>query len=54
MKDLYINVPVTEILHITKTLLKQNNIDRLISQHILMLLNLVLNHNYFERDKKIL
>jgi hypothetical protein len=52
MKDLCVNVPVTEILHITKTLLKQNNIDTLVSQQILILLNLVLNHNYFECDKK--
>lgn len=38
MKDFYVNVRVTEILHITKTLLKQNNIDTLVSQQILMLL----------------
>jgi hypothetical protein len=41
-----------EILHIIKTLLKQNNCDTLVPQQILMLLNLVLNHNYFECDKK--
>jgi len=52
MKDLYVNIPVMEILHIIKTLLKQNNCDTLVPQQILMLLNLVLNHNYFECDKK--
>jgi len=52
MRDLNINIPVMEILHITKILLKQNNSDTLVPQQILMLLNLVLNHNYFESNKK--
>jgi hypothetical protein len=52
MKDLCVNIPVMEILHITNTSLKQNNSDTLVPQQILMLLSLVLNQNYFECDKK--
>ena len=33
----YVNVPITEILHITKTLLKQNNIDTIVPQQILLI-----------------
>lgn len=43
--DLYVNIPTKEILHITKSLLKQNNNDTLVSEQIFMLLNIVLNQN---------
>jgi len=45
IKDLYVNIPTNEILHITESLLKQNNNDTLVSEQIFMLLNMVLNQN---------
>ena len=47
VKDLYINILINKVLHITKRDLKYSDIDTLISQQIIMLLNSVLNQNYF-------
>jgi len=46
IKDLYINIPVSETLNIVKTKLLQNN-DTQIAQQILTLLKEVLSQNYF-------
>jgi hypothetical protein len=46
IKDLCINIPVSETLNIVKTKLLQNN-DTQIAQQILSLLKEVLSQNYF-------
>jgi hypothetical protein len=45
IKDVCVNIPTNEILHITKSVLRQNNNDTLVSEQIFMLLNMVLNQN---------
>jgi len=47
VKGLYINILINEVLHITKTDLKYSDSDTLISQQVIVLLNLILNQNYF-------
>jgi hypothetical protein len=47
IKDLYKNITVNEVLHIIKTLVNYNNIEKGLSQQIILQLNSVLNQNYF-------
>ena len=46
IKDLYVNIPITETLAITKQLLSEHNEEQITTQ-ILMLLESVLQQNYF-------
>jgi hypothetical protein len=46
IKDLYVNIPITETLAITKQLLSEHNEEQITTQ-ILMLLKSVLQQNYF-------
>jgi hypothetical protein len=46
IKDLYVNIPITETLEITKQLLSEHNEEQITTQ-ILMLLESVLQQNYF-------
>jgi len=46
IKDLYVNIPIHETLRITKTLLSKRN-NALITQHIIRLLQTILQQNYF-------
>jgi len=46
IKGLYVNIPITETLAITKHLLSEHN-DEHVTTQILMLLATVLQHNYF-------
>jgi len=52
IKDLYINIPVTETLNIVNTKLLQNN-DTQIAHQILTLLKEVLSQNYFTFQQRI-
>jgi len=53
VKDLYINILINKVLHITKTDLKYSDTDTLISQQVIVLLNLILNQNYFHYCNKL-
>jgi hypothetical protein len=52
IKDLYVNIPITETLNIVKTKLLQNN-DTQITHQILSLLKVVLSQNYFTFQQRI-
>jgi hypothetical protein len=52
IKDLYINMPVTETLNVVKTKLLQNN-DTQIAHQVLILLKKVLSQNYFRFQHRI-
>jgi len=53
IKDLYINILINKVLHITKTDLKFSDTGTLISQEIIVLLNLILNKSYFHHCNKL-
>jgi len=53
VKDLYVNILINKVLNITKRDLKHSDTDTLISQHIIMLLNAILNQNYFHYCNKL-
>lgn len=53
IKDLYINILINKVLHITKRDLKYSDTDSLISQQIIILLNSILNQNYFHYCNKL-
>jgi hypothetical protein len=46
-KDLYVNILINKVLHITKRDLKYSGTDTFISQQIILLLNSILIQNYF-------
>ena len=52
IKDLYVNIPVSETLNIVKTKLLQNN-DTHIAQQIFTVLKEVLSQNYFTFQQRI-
>jgi hypothetical protein len=52
IKDLYVNILVNEVLHITKTLSNYNNINNELSQEMNSLLEAVLNLNYLQHLNK--
>ena len=52
IKDLYVNIPVSETVNIVKTKLLQNN-DTQIAQQILTLLGVGLSQNYFKFQQRI-
>jgi len=45
-KNLYVNVPIQEILNLTRTQLRIHN-DKQTTHQIMTLLNIILRHNYF-------
>jgi len=52
MKDLYVNIPITETIDIARTqLLKHNNKN--ITEQICTLLEMVLQQNYFDFQEQI-
>ena len=51
IKDLYVNIPITETLNIVKSKLLQNDIQ--ITHQILSLLKVVLTQNYFGFQQRI-
>jgi hypothetical protein len=52
VKDLYVNIPITETLNIVKTKLLQNNGIQ-ITHQIISLLKVVLTQNYFTFQQRI-
>jgi hypothetical protein len=52
IKELYVNIPVSEILNFVKTKLLQNK-DTQIAEQILTLLKEVLSQNYFKFQQRI-
>jgi len=53
VKYIYINILINKVLHITKRDLKYKDTDTLISQQIIVLLNSILNQNYFHYCNKL-
>jgi len=52
IKDLYVNIPIEETLQITEAYLSKHNNER-ITQQIIMLIQTILNQNYFSFQNKI-
>jgi hypothetical protein len=48
IRDLYVNIPIKEMLHITETILQNNNTEKELAQQIILLLNIILNRTYFQ------
>jgi len=48
IKDLYVNLPIQNILRITKFWLNKHNIDNTITEEALHLLKVILKQNYFQ------
>lgn len=48
IKDLYVYIPIKLTLHVTKTLNKLNNTEKMIKQQILQALHTILNQKYFQ------
>jgi retron-type reverse transcriptase len=46
IRDLYVNLPIQEILQITEFLLRSKKLDKLVIQQTLQLLNIILIQNY--------
>jgi hypothetical protein len=53
VKDLYMNILICKVLHITKRDLKYGGTYTLVSQQINLLLNSILNQNYFHYCNKL-
>jgi hypothetical protein len=52
IKDLYVNLPIHNILSITKFWLHKNNNQRTTVKQILELIEVVINQNYFQYNDK--
>jgi len=52
MKDLFVNIPIEEILTITKSMLLKSS-DTQIKQQIIILMKLILSQKYFTFQNKI-
>ena len=50
---MYVNISTNEILHITKSLLKQNNNDTLVSKQIFYVIKYGTKPKYFEYVNKV-
>ena len=50
IKDLYVNLPIKNILHITEFWLNKSNQDRVTTHQILYLLETILKQNYFQHN----
>jgi retron-type reverse transcriptase len=53
IKDLYINIPTKEIIHITHTILQYNHTERTLQQQTLLTLKVILQQNYFQHNSTI-
>ena len=52
IKDLYVNLPIPNILHITKFWLNKHNNDNTITKQTLHLLKIILQQNYFQYNNQ--
>jgi len=52
MKDLYVNLPVKNILQITKYWLNKHKIRSMIKEQTLYLLKVILRQNYFQYNNQ--
>jgi hypothetical protein len=52
IKDLYVNIPINEIIIITRNLMTKNKIDNTRITQTLVLLDTILNQNYLKFDNK--
>jgi len=52
IKDLYVNLPIQNIINITKFLLNKNNNETMIVQQTLDLIRVILNQNYFQYNDR--
>jgi hypothetical protein len=52
IKDLYVNLPTKNILHITKFWLNKHNHDQTITEQTLYLLEVILKQNYFQYNNR--
>jgi hypothetical protein len=52
IKDLYLNLPIQNILHITKFWLNKHNCDRTTTEQTLYLLETILKQNYFQYNNR--
>jgi hypothetical protein len=52
IKDLYVNLPTTNILRITKFWVNRHNRGSVTTEHILYLLKIILKQNYFQYDNQ--
>jgi len=48
IKDLYVNLPIQNIINITKFWLNKNNNETMVVQQTLNLTTVILNQNYFQ------
>jgi hypothetical protein len=53
VKNLYVNLPMHDILKVTSFWFRKNNNDSTLAKRILELFKVILNHNYFRYDGKI-
>jgi len=54
IKDLYVNLPIQNILHITKFWLKKHNNINMITEQTLHLLKVILKQSYFQNNNQFL
>lgn len=52
IEGLYVNIPIKEVIQITKHFLRQNNIDETLQQKILHTLHTIPHQNYFRFNDK--
>ncbi|XP_023725557.1 uncharacterized protein LOC111874349 [Cryptotermes secundus] len=52
IKDLYVNIPINDVIHITNDSLIQNHIDKTTKDEIIKILQMILNQNYFQYNDK--
>jgi hypothetical protein len=53
IKDLYVNIPIHEVIHITKITLQHTNTDKMIEQQITRCLDTILQQNFFIHNNTI-
>ncbi|XP_023722175.1 uncharacterized protein LOC111872459 [Cryptotermes secundus] len=52
IKDLYVNIPINDVIRITNNLLIQNHIGKTCKDEIITILRMILNQNYFQYNDK--
>jgi hypothetical protein len=52
INDLYVKIPINYTLNITNKLLKNNHADEYIIRVIMSILEMIMNQNYFQYDRK--
>jgi hypothetical protein len=53
IKDLYVSIPVHEVIQITRITLQHRNTDKMIEQQITRSLDTILQQNYFTHNNTI-